>query len=129
MLLIFYYGNNLVVFIYQYWYLLWQLYVILIFCLFALNHGIWIYFTFCCNFSLLWYMYIIIFMNKFHMRLSIECNLYKSCGAGSAYPFGAPEIIPGLWLGPNCLVFTSLRYVMWTDFVSIHWLFFLAHLA
>ena len=35
-----------------------------------------------------------------------------TCGAGSAYPSGAPEIIPSFWWGSCCLFFSFLCCVM-----------------
>ena len=38
------------------------------------------------------------------------------CGAGSAYPSGAPEITPSFWWGSCCLYFSFLYYVICTIF-------------
>ena len=37
-----------------------------------------------------------------------------TCGAGSAYPSGAPEITPSFWWGSCCLFFSFLCCVMCT---------------
>ena len=37
-----------------------------------------------------------------------------TCGAGSAYPSGAPEITPSFWWGSCCLYFSLLCCVMCT---------------
>ena len=37
-----------------------------------------------------------------------------TCGAGSAYPYGAPEITPRFWWGSCCLLFSFICCVRWT---------------
>ena len=37
-----------------------------------------------------------------------------TCGGGSAYPSGAPEITPSFWWGSCCLFFSFLCCVMFT---------------
>ena len=59
--------------------------------------------------------------NKKH-TLYLACNLKghnstltgATCGAGSAYPSGAPEITPSFWWGSCCLFFSFLCCVMCT---------------
>ena len=52
--------------------------------------------------------------------------LYLTCGAGSAYPPGAPEIIPSFWWGSCCLFFSFLCCFMCTN-VCIFVFFIFSH--